>query len=230
MSGITTAPASTSAQISGAPPLDVLSTYLTPGDPFPSTLAELALVELLVLHSRITRQLEREYIDPAGPHPVTLDRVQELADELDTRQDFLAPAEPATPVAPEAQAPRLAQRKAAGPRPEPVAERHAAAPGQSTPAAPRQVEKRPSASLSAQEEERSETGVPIYDLNRLRPGEPVQVWCRGQLQCVGTVEEAAPALGVVWIREGLDGYRRMIHPHDDTELRSAGPHHRGDDR
>jgi hypothetical protein len=26
-----------------------------------------------------------------GPHPVTLDRAQELAAELDTRQDFLGP-------------------------------------------------------------------------------------------------------------------------------------------
>jgi len=68
------------------------STVLGPADPFPTTLAELGLVELHVLHSRVTRQLDREHLDPAGPHPVTLDRAQELAAELDTRQEFLAPA------------------------------------------------------------------------------------------------------------------------------------------
>src|SRR3712207_6365788 len=57
---------------------EAASTYLPPADPFPSTLAELELVELHVLHSQITRQLEREYTDPAGPHPVTPDRAQEL--------------------------------------------------------------------------------------------------------------------------------------------------------
>lgn len=73
------------------PALKISSSYLAPADPFPSALAELDLVELHVLRSRITRQIESEYIDPAGTHPVTRDRAQEQADELGSRQDFLAP-------------------------------------------------------------------------------------------------------------------------------------------
>lgn len=50
-----------------------------------------------MLHSRTARQLGLEYrTDPAGPHPVTPDLAQELVTELDTRQEFLAPAASAT--------------------------------------------------------------------------------------------------------------------------------------
>ncbi|MEX5258596.1 hypothetical protein RCG71_20015, partial [Kocuria sp. CPCC 205281] len=61
-------------------------------------MAELELVDLLVLHSRLTRQLDREYLDPDGPHPVTVDRAQDLVAELDTRQEFLASTRPASPA------------------------------------------------------------------------------------------------------------------------------------
>lgn len=94
MNPLTTARAGKSARrlpTPGPPGLEISSSYLAPADPFPSALAELELVEPHVLRPRITRQLEREYIDPAGPHPVTRDRAQELADELGTREDFLAP-------------------------------------------------------------------------------------------------------------------------------------------
>ncbi|MHC5560656.1 hypothetical protein [Kocuria sp. U4B] len=228
MSQFTTAPADTSArrQLSLVPSaLEVSSTYLTPADPFPAALAELALVELLVLHSRITRQLEYEYIDAAGPHPVTLDRAQELADELDTRQDFLTSTSPVPPEAPQTEVPRAARRQPPGPRRRPAAGHHPAAPSQPAPALPGQDQHHPAAltPVTVGEEDRREKGLRIYDLARLRPGDRIQVWHRGQLQDVGTVEEAAPSLGVVWIREGLDGYRRMIHAHDDTELRSSEP-------
>lgn len=68
-----------------APPV-VLGTGLDPAAPFPADLSALSLVELQVLHSRACRQLDREYLtDPAGPHPVTLDRHCELVIELDRR-------------------------------------------------------------------------------------------------------------------------------------------------
>jgi hypothetical protein len=45
-------------------------------------------VELQVLHSRVFLQLEDEHLDaPAGPHPVTLDRHQELMAALDAHRD-----------------------------------------------------------------------------------------------------------------------------------------------
>ena len=62
------------------------ATVLEPEHEFPASLAELELPALQVLHSRICRQLEREYLDPAGPQPVTLDRQQELAEELTVRE------------------------------------------------------------------------------------------------------------------------------------------------
>ncbi|MEX5237889.1 hypothetical protein [Kocuria arenosa] len=72
------------------PASSVPDTFLAPADPFPSVLAELDLTELQVLHSRVCRQLEKEYLAaPDGSHPVTQDRCQELAAELDTRQGFL---------------------------------------------------------------------------------------------------------------------------------------------
>lgn len=60
-----------------------------PADPLPTGLAELELMVLQVLHSRIWCQLEHEYLTTAdGPHPVTLDRRNDLVAELSTRQDF----------------------------------------------------------------------------------------------------------------------------------------------
>lgn len=63
------------------------STYLTPGTTFPADLTELAMTELHVLHSRVARQLEREYLTtPSGAHPLTLERYRELTVELDARE------------------------------------------------------------------------------------------------------------------------------------------------
>ncbi|MEX5258419.1 hypothetical protein [Kocuria arenosa] len=59
---------------------------LGPEEDFPQDLTALGMAELQVLHSRITRQLDHDYLtDPAGPHPVTMDRGLELAAELDAR-------------------------------------------------------------------------------------------------------------------------------------------------
>lgn len=60
--------------------------YLDPAEELPGDLDELSLPELQVLHSRICRQLERDYrINPDGPHPVTLDRYHDVVVELDYR-------------------------------------------------------------------------------------------------------------------------------------------------
>ncbi|WP_344119666.1 hypothetical protein [Kocuria aegyptia] len=68
-----------------APPIS--RTYLAPDAPFPVDLTELSLAELHVLHSKVGRQLEREYLaGAAGAHPVTLERHQELTVELDARE------------------------------------------------------------------------------------------------------------------------------------------------
>jgi hypothetical protein len=62
-------------------------TYLAPEDAFPADLTELSLAELHVLHSRVGRQLDLEYLGSAsGAHPVTLERHQELSVELDARE------------------------------------------------------------------------------------------------------------------------------------------------
>ncbi|MFI7579389.1 hypothetical protein ACH9DO_08675 [Kocuria sp. M1N1S27] len=59
---------------------------LGPAEAFPAALGALSMDELQVLHSRICRQLDREYLEaPDGPHPCTADRLQEVLDELDVR-------------------------------------------------------------------------------------------------------------------------------------------------
>lgn len=239
MSEPTTAPTSTSAHRLStlAPPApEISSTYRSPADPFPSSLAELELVQLHVLHSRVTRQLDRAYrTNPAGSHPVTLDRIQELVAELDTRQDFLAPTDPTSPAKPRVKATRAYRSaattgwQAADPPPMPATVDRADTAGteQTALTTPRQAGKRgdgPSRprrnALSDQTLREAET--PIQDLDRLRPGHQIEVWYRGQIQYVGTVEETVPSLGMMWGRETLDGYRRMVHT-QDTELRHHLP-------
>ncbi|GEO96823.1 hypothetical protein [Kocuria turfanensis] len=63
------------------------STYLPPEAAFPADLTELAATELHVLHSKVSRQLEQEYLTvPDGAHPLTLERCQEITVELDARE------------------------------------------------------------------------------------------------------------------------------------------------
>lgn len=38
-----------------------------------------------MLHSRVTCQLEREYLAPGGPHPLTVDRQHDAVAELTRR-------------------------------------------------------------------------------------------------------------------------------------------------
>ena len=53
---------------------------------FPADVADLPLTQLQVLHSKLCRQLDHETLtNPAGPHPTTQDRHQEVVAELDNR-------------------------------------------------------------------------------------------------------------------------------------------------
>ena len=77
---------------------------LGPQEDFPEDLAGLGMVDLQVLHSRITRQIDHEYLtDPAGPHAATMVRRYELTAELvarDTASDrtpWLEPSPTGTP-------------------------------------------------------------------------------------------------------------------------------------
>ena len=47
-------------------------------------------------------------------------------------------------------------------------------------------------------------------LHTLRTGNRVEVWGHGGLRYSGWVEELAPKLGVVWIREASAGERKLI--------------------
>jgi hypothetical protein len=60
--------------------------YLEPTEAFPEHLDDLTVTQLQVLHSQICSQLDWEYLaDPAGPHPITLDRRRALIGALDAR-------------------------------------------------------------------------------------------------------------------------------------------------
>lgn len=72
----------------GLPVTDALpdgSTVLDPTEEVTADLDELPLVDLQVLHSRVTSQIEREHLSPEGPHPLTRDRQQDVTAELAAR-------------------------------------------------------------------------------------------------------------------------------------------------
>ena len=75
-----------------APPvlIDTAIACLDPSAPFPDDVTRLSLLELHVWHSRIRRQLDQDLLTPEGPHPLTLDRQQELVAELDARGSVAA--------------------------------------------------------------------------------------------------------------------------------------------
>jgi hypothetical protein len=59
---------------------------LSPDEDFLQDLSVLGMADLQVLHPRITRQLDHDYLtDPAGPHCCTMDRCQDLLTELNAR-------------------------------------------------------------------------------------------------------------------------------------------------
>ena len=59
-------------------------------------------------------------------------------------------------------------------------------------------------------------------LSALRPGDHLGAWENGMLCHAGVVEEVAPELGVVWIRERGLGARKMLSA-DQYCLRTEKP-------
>ena len=66
-----------------APEQDI--TRLSPGSDFPEDLTDLSLVELQVLDSRLRCQIDDEVMSVDGIHPQTLDRHNDVAQELRLR-------------------------------------------------------------------------------------------------------------------------------------------------
>jgi hypothetical protein len=67
-----------------------MNSRLTPSEPFPENLTSLELPEVEVLNSRIHRELSHEYIHDGEPDPETEFRHEEVAEELDRRDDVEA--------------------------------------------------------------------------------------------------------------------------------------------
>lgn len=59
-------------------------------------------------------------------------------------------------------------------------------------------------------------------LDALQPGDHLEAWEDQTLHYTGTVDEVAPALGVVWIREAGLGLRKMLSVHQ-YRLRTGDP-------
>ncbi|MFF0905732.1 UNVERIFIED_CONTAM: hypothetical protein RF653_18835 [Kocuria sp. CPCC 205316] len=64
----------------------------------------------------------------------------------------------------------------------------------------------------------------IHDSARVRPGDRIEAWDQNHLRHAGTVSQAAPHLGVLWILEDATGIPKLI-PAQDYRLRHA-PHAR----
>lgn len=62
----------------------------------------------------------------------------------------------------------------------------------------------------------------VCKLSALRPGDHLEAWENGMLRHAGVVEEVAPDLGVVWIRERGLGARKMLSA-DQHCLRTEKP-------
>jgi hypothetical protein len=85
VSGAAEAGPAPGATVTASPALERLM-RLGPDDAFPEELLGLPLEQLQILHSRICRQLELEYLtDPEGGHPITCDRLHELQIEFTSR-------------------------------------------------------------------------------------------------------------------------------------------------
>ncbi|PAU90965.1 hypothetical protein CK505_08445 [Kocuria sp. WN036] len=59
-----------------------------------------------------------------------------------------------------------------------------------------------------------------HDLTRVHPGDWIEVWDQNHLRHAGTVSQAAPHLGVLWILEDATGIPKLI-PAQDYRLRHA---------
>lgn len=51
----------------------------------------------------------------------------------------------------------------------------------------------------------------IRDLGILRRGDEVEAHLRNEVHYRGRVEDTAPGIGVVWIRDDADGRRAILH-------------------
>lgn len=51
----------------------------------------------------------------------------------------------------------------------------------------------------------------IRDLATLRRGDQVEAHLRNEVHYRGLVEDTAPGIGVVWIRDDADGSRAILH-------------------
>ncbi|MGQ1838638.1 hypothetical protein ACT4S2_09285 [Kocuria turfanensis] len=60
----------------------------------------------------------------------------------------------------------------------------------------------------------------IHDLARVHPGDRIEVWDEHHLRHTGTVSQAAPHLGVLWVREASSGIPKLI-PAEEYRLRRA---------
>ncbi|MBG6184137.1 hypothetical protein IWX65_002108 [Arthrobacter sp. CAN_A214] len=55
------------------------------------------------------------------------------------------------------------------------------------------------------------TSTRIDDLRALRRGDTVEARRKDEVHYRGRVEETAPGLGVVWIRDSTAGHRAILH-------------------
>lgn len=53
--------------------------------------------------------------------------------------------------------------------------------------------------------------IRIRDLGVLRRGDDIEAHYRNEIHYRGKVEDTAPGLGVVWIRDDTDGSRAILH-------------------
>ncbi|GAA1109344.1 hypothetical protein [Arthrobacter flavus] len=63
------------------------TTRLAPDEPFPDDLTTLESSEVMILNSRIHRELDAEYVRYGLPDPETEGRLEEITEELDRREN-----------------------------------------------------------------------------------------------------------------------------------------------
>lgn len=51
----------------------------------------------------------------------------------------------------------------------------------------------------------------IRDLGTLRRGDLIEAHLRNEIHYRGRVDDTAPGIGVVWIRDDADGHRAILH-------------------
>lgn len=53
--------------------------------------------------------------------------------------------------------------------------------------------------------------IRIRDLGLLHRGDEIEAHRRNEVHYRGSVEDTAPGLGIVWIRDATDGQRAILH-------------------